>query len=161
MSHDRPLVDDRPPADAIADMVEHVLALAETWTAWDGEPLHAGDRLYTPHKAIRRVGDHMIDHLAQLEVHLANQTPLSDQWHASLMTTAMDMAPFTTQDLDEARSRLMRLAQIWAIRVRSVPEEELDRSEGDAYTPREMAFCAVGSVYYADSVGRLPTHGRP
>lgn len=162
MSQDRPLVDDRAPADAIAEMVEHVLALAETWTAWNGEPLRVGDRIYTPHKAIRRVGDHMVDHLAQLEAHLANEAPLPDRWHGSLITTEMDMAPFTTDDLDEARSRLSRLAQIWAMRIRSVPAEELDRSMGEAYTPREMAFCAVGSVYYADSVGSLqPTLQSP
>ena len=35
--------------------------------------------------------------------------------------------------------------------------EELDRAEGDAYTPREMTFCAVGSAYYADAVGEFGT----
>jgi hypothetical protein len=71
------------------------------------------------------------------------------------MTTPADLAQFTPEDLDEARSRLERLAQLWRLRLAAIPPEELDRAEGDAYTPREMAFCAVGSSYYADAVGRL------
>ncbi|MFE0510949.1 hypothetical protein [Streptomyces sp. NPDC058964] len=39
------------PAGAITAMVDHVLALAATWTAWDGTPVHADDRVHTPHKA--------------------------------------------------------------------------------------------------------------
>jgi hypothetical protein len=38
MSHERPEIDDRNPADAVDDMVEHVLALAKTWISWDGHP---------------------------------------------------------------------------------------------------------------------------
>jgi len=34
-----PRVDDRDPADAIHEMVSHVLGLAETWVAWDGKPV--------------------------------------------------------------------------------------------------------------------------
>ena len=46
-------------------------------------------------------------------------------------------------------SRLERLAQPWRLRLAAIPPQELDRAEGDAYTPREMASCAVGSRYYA------------
>jgi hypothetical protein len=155
MADERPRVDDRDPADAILDMVAHVLELAETWGAWDGEPIPVDDRVYTPHKAIRRVADHMIDHLAQLEAHVAGVESLPDHWHASAMTTASDLAPFEDKDLDEARSRLERLAQMWRIRLSAIPAEELDRAEGNDYTPREMAFCAVGSSYYAEAVGAL------
>src|SRR5436305_4914655 len=58
------------PAEAVTGMVGHVLALAATWTAWDGKPSHVDDRVYTPHKAIRRVADHLVDHLAELEARL-------------------------------------------------------------------------------------------
>jgi len=81
MAAERPIVDGRPPAAAIEDLVTHVLALAETWTAWDGRPRQSDDRVYTPHKAIRRVADHMIDHLAQLEAHIAGVPSLQDPWH--------------------------------------------------------------------------------
>jgi hypothetical protein len=152
---DRPRVDDRDPADAVQEMVAHVLEIAETWVAWDGKPTSVDDRVYTPHKAIRRVTDHMIDHLAQLEAHLVGINSLPDKWHASAMTTPADLAPFRTEDFDEARSRLARLAQIWRVRLAAVPEGKMDSAEGDAYTPREMAFCVVGSAYYADAVGSI------
>jgi hypothetical protein len=155
MADEHPKVDDRAPADAIDQMVQHVLDLAGSWTAWDGKPRAFGKREYTPHKAIRRVADHMIDHLAQLEAHVAARPSLPDRWHASAITTPADLAAFGAEDLDEARSRLERLAQLWRIRLEALSQHELDRSEGDAYTPREMAFCAAASVEYADAVGDL------
>lgn len=162
MSEERPSVDDRDPAEAVADTVKRVLTLAETWVGWEDAPIRAGDREYTPHKAIRRVADHMIDHLAQLEAYLAGVPSLPDEWHGSAVTTPADRAPFASEDLDEARSRLERLAELWKIRLLAIPESDLDRSEGEGYTPREMAFCAVESVYYAEAVGVLSiSRGRP
>jgi hypothetical protein len=156
MPDERPAIDHRDPADAVTQMVAHVLGLARTWVAWDGRPRPIDDRVYTPHKAIRRVADHLIDHLAQLEAHVAGIEPLPDRWHGSAITTPSDLAPFGAEDLDEARSRLERLVQLWRIRLAAIPPDELDRAEGEAYTPREMAFCVAGSTYYADAVGALP-----
>jgi len=155
MTEERPEVDERDPAEALEQTVAHVLRLAETWGAWDGRPVPIEDREYTPHKAIRRVADHLLDHLAQLEAHIAGTEPLPDRWHGSYVTTPSDLAAFGPDDLDEARSRLERLAQLWRLRLTVIPPEELDRAEGDAYTPREMAFCAAGSTFYADAVGEL------
>jgi hypothetical protein len=155
MTDDRPRTDEREPAEAIQEMVNHVLDLAATWIRWDGRPRPGDDRVYTPHKAIRRVADHMLDHLAQLEAHIAGAPSLPDRWHGSLVTTAADMAPFEQDDLDEARSRLSRLAQLWCLRLAEVAPADLDRAKGDAYTPREMAFCVIGSSYYADAIGEL------
>jgi hypothetical protein len=157
--NERPNIDDRDPADAIAGMVEEVLELARTWPAWDGEPCPADDRIYTPHKAIRRVADHMLDHLAQLEAHLTGSAALPDRWHGSFVTTAANMAPFSDEDVNEATNRLMRLAELSRLRLAVVSEPELDRADGDAYTPREMAFRAAGSAYYAQAVGRWPRSG--
>lgn len=145
----------RTPASAVTGMVDHVLALAGTWTAWDGEPVHADDRVHTPHKAIRRVTDHLIDHLAELEARLAGETPCPDHWHASATTTGADLAPFTQEDLDEARSRLTRLARIWANRLDALTQEQLDRSPGEGWTFRELALHLGGSTYYADALGDL------
>lgn len=78
-------------------MVDHVLDLAATWTAWDGRPTHVDDRVYTPHKAIRRVADHLLDHLAELESRLVGEKPLPDHWHASASTTQADLAPSPTR----------------------------------------------------------------
>jgi hypothetical protein len=156
MADERPAVDARAPADAIEQMVDAVLTLARTWPAWDGRPCPAGERVYTPHKAIRRVADHMLDHLAQLEAHAAGVESVRDSWHGSFVTTASDLAPFYEQDVNEAANRLKRLVLLWKVRLAAIPESELDRAEGDAYTPREMAFCAAGSAYYAEAVGRWP-----
>jgi hypothetical protein len=150
-----PATDDRDPAQLVAAMVDHVLALAATWTAWHGRPVPAGDRLYTPHKAIRRVADHMVDHLAEMEARLVGEDTQPDHWHASATTTAADLAPFTAADLDEARSRLTRLARIWANRLDALTPDALDRSAGTGWTFRQLAFHLAESAYYADSVGDL------
>jgi hypothetical protein len=159
MDRERPKIDQRPPADAISEMVETVLDLARTWPAWDGTPCAGEDRIYTPHKAIRRVTDHMIDHLAQLEAHVAGASSVPDTWHGSYMTTVADMAPFYEQDFIEAQNRLLRLAQLWRLRLAAMADEELDAADGENYTPREMAFCAAGSSFYAEAVGRWPRQG--
>jgi hypothetical protein len=63
-------VGDRHPADVVTARVNHVLELAATWPRWDGRPVEVpvegeAPRIYTPHKAVRRVVDHLIDHLAE------------------------------------------------------------------------------------------------
>lgn len=76
-----------------------------------------GDRVYTSHKAIRRVADH----LAEIEARLASVPTIPDHWHASAITTPADHAPFTADDLDKARSRLIHLAQVFDVRLRALP----------------------------------------
>ncbi|NUT39663.1 MAG: hypothetical protein HOV86_06695 [Thermoactinospora sp.] len=143
------------PTLSLTAMIEHSLALAETWTAWDGRAIENADgRLYTPHKAIRRIADHLVDHLAELEARLAGQQPLPDAWRASMVTTPADLAPFTEADLDEARSRLTRLGQLWTVRLGALTPAQLDESPGDGWSFRELAE-HLSSTYYADSVGPL------
>ena len=77
------------------------------------------------------------------------------------MTTPADLAPFQPDDLDEARSRLTRLAQIWRIRLASIPGGEMDSATGDAYSPREMVFHLLESTYYADSIGAISRRPKP
>ena len=152
---DTPVTDQRDPADVVTTMISRVLEMAETWPSWDGEPRPADDRVYTPHKAVRRVTDHLVDHLAELEARLAGVPTIPDHWHASAITTPADLATFTTEDLDEARSRLTRLAQIFDVRLRRLSTEELDHRDGDAWSPRQIAFHLEESLYYADAVGDL------
>jgi hypothetical protein len=161
MTDPAPQTDDRHPADAVTGMVDHVLKLAATWPQWDGRPFAVpveGElpRTYTPHKAIRRVADHLIDHLAELEARVAGGPTEPDHWHASAITTPADLAAFGNEDLDEARSRLIRLAVIWDIRLRALSAEQLDQQQGDAWTLRQLAFHVAESAFYADSVGVLP-----
>lgn len=155
MADDRPETDDRDPAEVVSGMVDHVLRLVDTWPGWDGTPASVDDRVYTPHKAVRRVADHMIDHLAEVDARLAGEPTIPDRWHASASTTPADLAPFGADDRDEARSRLERLAQLWHLRLRALDHERLDRREGDAWTIREIAFHLAESTYYADAVGDL------
>jgi hypothetical protein len=161
MSDPGPQVDDRHPADVVTGMVDHVLRMAATWPQWDGRPIEIPvddepPRTYTPHKAIRRVADHLVDHLAELEARLAGRPTEPDHWHASAITTPADLAAFTPDDLDEARSRLRRLALIWDVRLRSLSEQQLNERAGDAWTLRQLAFHVAESAFYADSVGVLP-----
>ncbi|MFE9646166.1 hypothetical protein ACFYO0_19090 [Streptomyces sp. NPDC006365] len=79
------------------------------------------DRIYTPHKAIRGIADHRVDHLA----------------------------------VSEPRSRLTRLARIWAKRLGTLTPEQLDHSPGDGWTIRQPAFHLTKSTYCADAVGDL------
>ncbi|GAA2150781.1 hypothetical protein [Actinomadura napierensis] len=158
MSDETPTTDDRDPASVVTGTIDHVLALAATWPAWDGRPRHTDERLYTPHKAIRRVTDHLIDHLAELEARLAGQETIPDHWHASASTTPADLATFTDHDLDEAKSRLTRLGLIWATRLNALTPDHLDHSPGEGWTFRQIAFHLTESTYYADAVGNLTTH---
>jgi hypothetical protein len=161
MTDPGPAVDDRHPAEVVTDMVNHVLELAATWPRWDGTPFEASvegeeaPRVYTPHKAVRRVADHLVDHLAEIEARVAGQPTEPDAWHGSMITTPADLAAFTVDDLDEARSRLTRMAAIWEVRLRSLSDERLDASEGDAWTLRQVAFHVAESGFYADSVGAI------
>ncbi|MEV4164131.1 hypothetical protein [Nonomuraea dietziae] len=155
MTNEIPITDDRSPALVVTAMVDHVLGLAATWTAWDGRPFQTDQRIYTPHKAIRRVADHLVDHLAELEARLAGHETVPDRWHASAITTPADLASFTEQDLEEASSRLLRLARIWSARLNALTSDELDRSPGEGWTFRQIAFHLGESVYYADAVGDL------
>jgi len=158
---DTPMTDGRHPADVVTGMVSRVLETAKTWTSWDGEPRVVDERMYSPHKAVRRVADHLIDHLAEIETRVAGLPSIPDRWHASAMTTPADLAPFTIEDLDEARSRLTRLAQIFELRLRSLSDDELDRREADAWSVRQIAFHLEESLYYAEAVGDLTSHSSP
>jgi hypothetical protein len=155
-----PETDDRHPADVVTGMVDHVLDVAATWTRWDGRPVEVRvpcepTRTYTPHKAIRRVADHLLDHLAELEARLAGRPSEPDHWHASAITTHADLAVFTPDDVDESASRLQRLALIWDIRLRSLSDQQLDEHVDGAWTLRQLAFHVAQSAFYADSVGPL------
>lgn len=98
------IMDPANPADAVVAAVERSLTLARTWLAWDGRARISedGDRIYTPLKAVRRIGDHLVDHLAEVEALLASEPTQPDDWHASLVTLDSDWARFTEADLAEA-----------------------------------------------------------
>jgi hypothetical protein len=63
------------PGQLVANSVEACLEIAATWHAWDGRPVartvDGKPNTWTPAKALRRITDHLIDHLQQVEALLA------------------------------------------------------------------------------------------
>lgn len=150
------------PGGAVEGAVRSSLALVDTWIHWDGRPFVSedGDRIYTPHKAVRRIADHLVDHLAETEALLAGLDTQPDRWHGSLVTLDSDWARFTEVDRDEAHERLPRLARTFALRLSSVGPDEWDRPRGRNWTLREIAEHLTGVLWYAEQIGDLTTRGR-
>jgi len=149
------------PAQGIADAIERTLALASTWTAWDGKPVPTedGERIYTPNKVLRRQADHLIDHLAEVEALLAGAATEPDHWHASMVTLASDLAPVTEEDLNEAGQRLRRLARQFVLRYEAAGPQAWDASRDPNWTLRAIAE-HLSSSWYAEQVGDLGAAGR-
>jgi hypothetical protein len=151
--------DDRDPATLVEAAVTDVLARAERWLGWDGRPVFADGNAWTPHKVLRRVADHLLDHLAELECRLAGQRTIPDRWHGRMATTDADFARFTEIDLDEATSRLTRFAACYRARLSTVDAETLDAAPGDGgWTLRQMVHHVSHVTAYAD---KLATNGIP
>ncbi len=144
------------PGTCIERATVRVLELAGTWLAWDGlaRLSEDGDRIYTPHKVIRRYADHLIDHLAEVEARLAGVPSRPDGWHGSLVTVDADWARFTEADLVEATERLTRLSTTFRLRLLAAGRDEWDRPRGDAWTLRAVGE-HVGSPWYAEQLGAL------
>ena len=145
------------PGAAVEQAVASSLELVGTWLAWDGSPRVSsdGDRIYTPHKAVRRIADHLVDHLAEVEALLAGVPTEPDRWHASLVTLDSDWARFTEADRDEAGQRLARLARTFSLRLAAAGPGEWDVPRGENWTLREIADHLTGVLWYAEQVGDL------
>jgi hypothetical protein len=134
----------------VDDAVSEVLEIAAGWLGWDGRPVAHEGSAWTPHKALRRVADHLLDHLAEIECRLAGLPTLPDAWHGRTVTTHADFARFTESDLDEARSRLTRLAACYRARLHDVGDDVLDaRPDAETWTLREVVDHVAGVTYYA------------
>jgi hypothetical protein len=82
--------------------VDEVLRAAEQWLGWDGAAVRSMGNVWTPHKVLRRVTDHLVEHLAELDARLAGLPCPPDRWHGRRLTLDADWARFTEADLDEA-----------------------------------------------------------
>jgi hypothetical protein len=155
---ERPDTDDRDLAPVIPASVAEVLAVAETWLGWDGSPVYNSGNAWTPLKALRRVADHLLDHLTEIECRLAGLPTLPDHWHGRMVTLNADFAHFTETDLDEATSRLTRLAACYQAKVSQLDADALDARPADGiWTIREIVHHVSEVTVYADMMGRLPT----
>jgi hypothetical protein len=137
------------PDERVLIGVEEALATAEGWLGWNGVATMSMGSAWTPHKALRRITDHFVDHLAQIESRAAGVPDVGDAWHGRMATLGTDWAPFTEQDLDEASARIRRLAHILALRFCALqPDWEADA--GDEWTIRAIADHVVeGTTTYA------------
>jgi hypothetical protein len=63
----RPDIADGDVTRLIPDAVREILNVAETWLGWEGAPVRREGNVWTPHKALRRAADHLLDHLAEIE----------------------------------------------------------------------------------------------
>jgi hypothetical protein len=152
---DAPTVDDRDPATLVPAAVDEILELAQTWLAWDGAPVLSDGNAWTPLKALRRITDHLLDHLAEIEATLAGQPTVPDSWLGRTVTLESDWARFTEGDLNEASNRLLRYAELYRVRVGGLSATELDRPRPAAWTIRQIAHHVAGVTYYAHQVGDL------
>jgi hypothetical protein len=153
---ERPETDTRDVTGLIPAAVAEVLGVAETWLGWDGRPVYRDGNAWTPHKALRRVNDHLLDHLTEIECRLAGQPTLPDQWHGRMVTTAADFAVFTEIDLDEVTSRLTRLAACYLARLSGLDAAAVDhRPDEGTWTIREVVHHVSNVTYYAGTIGRL------
>jgi hypothetical protein len=147
----RPDVDDRDVAGVIPAAVTQVLAAAEAWLGWDGRPVCRDGNAWTPLKVLRRVSDHLLDHFTEIECRLAGLPTLPDQWHGRMITLDADFGRFTEADLDEATSRLHRLAACYRARLSGLDPQVLDaRPDTDTWTIREVVHHVSGVTGYAE-----------
>jgi hypothetical protein len=150
-----PTVDDRDPSTLIPAAVDEILELAATWLAWDGAPVLSDGNAWTPLKALRRITDHLLDHLAEIEATLAGQPTVPDSWLGRTVTLESDWARFTEADLNEASNRLFRYAELYRVRLAGLSAAELDLPRPSAWTVRQIAHHVAGVTYYAHQVGDL------
>jgi hypothetical protein len=144
------------PGSLVAAAVTTCLDIAATWLAWDGRPVVTdGENLWTPHKALRRITDHLVDHLAEVEALLAGAPTIPDGWHGRLVTLDADWARFAELDLSEARQRLTRLGRLYELRYAAAGPDSWDLSRSPNWTLREIATHVSNITWYAAQVGRL------
>jgi hypothetical protein len=147
------------PGQLVSDSVEACLEIAATWHAWDGRPVartvDGKPNTWTPAKALRRITDHLIDHLQQVEALLAGVPSIPDTWHGRFVTLDADWARFTEADYDEACSRLRRLGRWYVLRYQAAGPAAWDEPRGGEWTLREIAEHVAEVRFYAEQVGSL------
>lgn len=103
-------------------------------------PAGVGRYTYTPRKALRRVLDHALDHLNQIDQWIAWQrhgtVPVpTDGWVPSTVTLADDLLPLAAADLDAWLWRVDQAVRLVVQRATGLSEAELDWQPPDGGWP--------------------------
>jgi hypothetical protein len=132
-------------------------------------PRGVGRYTYTPRKALRRVLDHALDHLNQIDQWLAWQrhgvvpTP-TDGWVPSTVTLPDDRLPLAPADLDAWLWRIDQATRLVVQRAAGLTEAELDWLPPDGGWPlrRVLHHLARSERLYAAALDEaLPDEDPP
>jgi hypothetical protein len=122
-------------------------------------PAGVGRYTYTPRKALRRVLDHALDHLNQIDQWLAWQrdglVPIpTDGWVGSTVTLPGDLLPLSSSDLGAWLWRIDQAALLVRQRAGKLTEAELDWQPPDGGWPlrRVLHHLARSERLYAASI---------
>jgi len=149
------------PDEVVLRATEDALVRAESWLGWSSSAVMSLGSAWTPNKSLRRIADHLIDHLCQIEARIAGETAIPDLWRGRSVTLESDWARFTEQDLDEATARIRRLAQLMALRLRAL-RAEWDTNAGEEWTIRAIAeHLAEATAVYASRPVATPVVSPP
>lgn len=121
---------------------------------------------YTPRKALRRVLDHTLDHLNQIDQWLAWRndgkvpTP-TDGWVPSTVTLPGDLLPLSQPDLEAWLWRIDQSARLLVQRAAGLTEAELDWEPPDEGWPLRRVFhhVARSELLYAASLDEALPEG--
>lgn len=112
--------------------------------------------IYTPRKPLRRVLDHALDHLEQIEQwqrwrHDGTVPVPTDGWVPSTVTIAEDRVPLTAADLDAWLWRIDQAMRLLQERATALTREELDWQPPDAGWPLRRVLHHVARYVEADA----------
>jgi hypothetical protein len=121
---------------------------------------------YTPRKALRRVLDHTLDHLSQIDQWLAWRndgkvpTP-TDGWVPSTVTLPGDLLPLSQPDLEAWLWRIDQSARLLVQRAAGLAEAELDWEPPDEGWPLRRVFhhVARSELLYAAALDEALPEG--
>lgn len=131
-------------------------------------PAGVGRYTYTPRKALRRVLDHALDHLNQIDQWLAWRNdgviPLpTDGWVPSTVTLPDDRLPLTQPDLEAWLWRIDQASRLLRERAAGLTEAELDWLPPDGGWPlrRVLHHVARSELLYSASLDEALPEDNP
>lgn len=129
--------------------------------------VRVGDRLYTPRKVLRRVLDHALDHLHQVQQWIdwqeAGILPQpADGWVDSYVTLDEDRLPLSSEDLDSWMWRIDLTVEMLVRRAQELSEVQLDwQPPAGGWTLRQVLHHEATAERYYTSWMEEPVNEDP